>query len=231
VLSSLHSLVFGQGVTIKGIIFKKSTNDRISQALINNVNNKVIMMSDELGMFSISALVGDTLVITKSNYTPLRITILSKDDLMLYMQPVIELNQVTIKGETKKQELNDVMKQYKSQGIFNDGKSLPFWQFVNSPITGVYNLFGKSPGQARRFAAYSKTELENTEIDKRYTKELVKSVTKLPDVEVVKFMQLYTPSYQDIQEWNDYKLITYIKKNLTYYQKTKNIPQQKLNRD
>jgi hypothetical protein len=229
VLCCMCSGVFAQAITVKGVIFKKSTNDRISQALVNDLNNKVIMMSDELGMFSISASVGDTLVISKSNYTPLRITVLNKDDLALYLQPVIELNQVTIKGETKKQELTDVMKQYKSQGVFNDGKSLPFWEFVNSPITGFYNLFGKSPGQARRFAEYSKTELENTEVDRRYTKDLVKSITKLPDDEVVKFMQLYTPSYQDIKEWNDYKLITYIKKNLAYYQKTKNIPQQKLN--
>ncbi len=229
ILCCMCSGALAQAITVKGVIFKKSTNDRISQALVNDLNNKVIMMSDELGMFSISASVGDTLVITKNNYTPLRITVLNKDDIALYMQPVIELNQVTIKGETKKQELNDVMKQYKSQGVFNDGKSLPFWEFVNSPITGIYNLFGKSPGQARRFAEYSKVELENTAVDRRYTKDLVKSITKLPDDEVVNFMQLYTPSYQDIKEWNDYKLITYIKKNLAYYQKTKNIPQQKLN--
>jgi hypothetical protein len=225
----MQTTAFSQSITVKGIIFKKSTTDRVSQALINDLNNKVIMMSDELGMFSISASVGDTLVITKSNYTPLRITVVNQQDLALYLQPVIELNQVTIKGETKKQELHDVMKQYKSEGVFNDGKSLPFWQAFNSPATELYQLFGKSPAQARRFAAYSKTELENTEVDKRYTKELVKSITKLPDDEVIKFMQLYTPSYQDIKEWNDYKLISYIKKNLAYYQKTKNIPQQKLN--
>jgi hypothetical protein len=228
-LCCIHSVVFGQAVTVKGIIFKKSTTDRVSQALVNDLNNKVIMMSDELGMFSISASIGDTLVVTKSNYTPLRITVLNQQDIALYLQPVIELNQVTIKGETKKQELNDVMKQYKSEGIFNDGKSLPFWEAFNSPVSELYQLFGKSPGEARRFAAYSKTELENTEVDRRYTRELVKSITKLPDDEVIKFMQLYTPSYQDMKDWNDYKLITYIKKNLVYYQKTKNIPQQKLN--
>ncbi len=229
VVCGVHLVAFSQAITIKGIIFKKSTTDRVSQALITDLNSKVLMMSDELGMFSISASVGDTLVITKSSFTPLKIAILNKDDVALYLQPVIELNQVTIKGETKKQELNDVMKQYKSEGIFNDGKSLPFWEAFNSPVSELYQLFGKSPGQARRFAAYSKTELENTEVDKRYTKDLVKSITKLPDDEVIKFMQLYTPSYQDIKEWNDYKLISYIKKNLAYYQKTKNIPQQKLN--
>ena len=185
-------------------------------------------MSDDLGMFSINTAIGDTLLISKKDYTPIQITVQSKDDLSLYLQPIVELNQVTIKGETKKQELNDVMKQYRSQGIFYDGKSLPVLAFLNSPLTGFYNLFGKKPAQARHFAAFAKTELENNEVDKRYTKSLVQSVTKLPDDEVVKFMQVYTPSYQDIKQWNDYQLITYIKKNFAFYQKHKNQPSQQL---
>jgi hypothetical protein len=214
-----------QAITIKGIIFMKSSTERVSQALINDLNNKNIMMSDDLGMFSIVTAIGDTLLITKKEYTPVKVTVISKDDLSLYLQPVVELNQVTIKGETKKQELNDVMKQYGSQGIFNDGKSLPFWTALNSPITELYNLFGKTPGEARRFAAESKAELEGDAVRKKYTKDLVKTVTKLPDDEVLKFMDFYTPSYQDITQWNDYQLITAIKKNFAYYQRRKSQPQ------
>src|ERR1700761_6299855 len=111
-----------QAITIKGIIFMKSSTERVSQALINDLNNKNIMMSDDLGMFSIVTAIGDTLLITKKEYTPVKVTVISKDDLSLYLQPVVELNQVTIKGETKKQELNDVMKQYGRHGILKDGK-------------------------------------------------------------------------------------------------------------
>ncbi|MFB9842049.1 hypothetical protein [Mucilaginibacter ginsenosidivorans] len=217
-----------QTITIRGVIFRKSSTERVSQVLINDLNNKNIMMSDDLGMFSINTAIYDTLLITKKGFTPIKITVQSKDDLSLYLQPVVELNQVTIKGETKKEELNDVMKQYRSQGIFYDGKSLPVLAFLNSPLTGFYNLFGKKPREARHFAAYAKTELENNEIDRRYTKSLVQSVTKLPDDEVTKFMQVYTPSYQDIMQWNDYQLITYIKKNFAFYKKHKDQPSQQL---
>lgn len=217
-----------QAIKLKGVIFRKSSTERVSQVLINDLDNKNIMMSDDLGMFSINTAIGDTLLISKKGYTPITITVQSKDDLSLYLQPVVELNQVTIKGETKKQELNDVMKQYRSQGIFYDGKSLPVFAFLNSPLTGFYNLLGKKPREARHFAAYAKTELENNEIDKRYTKTLVQSVTKLPDDEVTKFMQVYTPSYQDIIQWNDYQLITYIKKNFAFYKKHKDQPSQQL---
>jgi hypothetical protein len=225
----LHSLDYAQQVlNIKGIIFKKSTPDRISQALVTDLKSQALMMSDELGGFSIKASVGDTLLISKTGYTPQKLVVLNNSDVVVYLQPVVELNQVTIKGQSKKQELNEVMKEYRSQGIFNDGKSLPAWQFINSPITAFYNLFGKTPGQARRFAEFAKNEQEASTVDKRYTKELVKSITKLPDDELDKFMVTYRPSYEDMKEWNDYQLIQYIKKEFAFYQKNKDRPGAKL---
>jgi hypothetical protein len=228
-LCCIHSFAHAQQVlNIRGIIFKKSSQDRLAQALVTNQKSQVLMMSDELGGFSIKASVGDSLLITKIGYTPQKIVILNNSDIVIYMQPVVELNQVTIKEQSKKQELNEVMKEYRSQGIFNDGKSLPVWQFINSPITAFYNLFGKTPAQARRFAAYAKNEQEASTVDKRYTKELVKSITKLPDDELDKFMVAYRPSYEDMKEWNDYQLIQYVKKEFAYYQKNKDRPGNKL---
>ncbi len=230
ILCLLHGLSYAQQtLTIKGIIFKKSSPNRISQAVVTDLKTQTLMMSDELGGFNIKASIGDTLQITKTGYTPQKIAVLSNNDLVVYLQPVIELNQVTIKGQTKQQELNEVMKEYRSQGIYNDGKSLPFWQFVNSPITAFYNLFGKTPAQARRFAEYAKNEQEASVVDKKYTKELVKSVTKMSsDDEVDKFMIAYRPSYDNMKEWNDYQLIQYIKKSYNYYLKTKDRPEAKL---
>jgi hypothetical protein len=227
-LGFLHSLAYAQQVfDIKGIIFKKNASGRLSQTLITNLNSKVLMMSDELGGFTIKAAIGDTLLITKYDYTPQKRMVINSDDMAIYMQPVIELNQVVIKGQTKKQELNEVMREYRSQGTFYNGKP-PVLSFLNSPVTGFYELFGKTPNNARRFAQYTKNELEYTEVHRRYTKELVKSVTKLPDNEVQKFMQVFTPSFEDLKEWNDYRLITYIKKNFDYYKKNKDKPAVKL---
>lgn len=211
-----------QAFKMNGVIFRKGSSERVSQATITDLNTKTIMMSDDLGMFSINTVIGDTLLINKKEYAPFKVTVDSKADLMIGLQPLLALKEVTITGQTKKQELNDVMKQYNSKGIYYNGKSLPVFAFLNSPLTGFYNLFGKTPRQERAFAAYAQQELQNTEIDKRYTRELVKSVTKLSDDEVTKFMQLYTPSYQDVKEWNDYQLIQYIKKNLSFYKRTKN---------
>jgi hypothetical protein len=225
----LHGLAYaqqsnvpdGQVFTIKGVIFRKNSSERISQALITDLKTQVVMMSDELGGFSIKAAVGDTLLISKNEYAAQKIVVFNAYELAINMQPVIQLNEVTIKGQTKKQELNEVMGQYRSQGTFYNGQSPPAWAFINAPLTGLYEIFGKTPGRARRFAAFSKRELETSEVNRRYTKALVKSATNLPDDEIEKFMNTFTPSFEDLKEWNDYQLITYIKKSLDYYQKHK----------
>ena len=72
-------------------------------------------------------------------------------------------------------------------------------------------------------------EMEAIAVNNRYNKPLVKRVTNLSDADVEKFMQQYTPSYEDIQQWNDYDLISHIKKYLVYFNKHKDgIPEQKL---
>jgi hypothetical protein len=222
IFSCLSLRVLGQQMfTIHGVVSKKLSAERISQVLISNLRSKDVMMSDELGWFTVKSAVGDTLLFTKTGYTDQKIAITNGGDLPVYMQPVIQLATVTVHGQTTKQELNDVMADYKKNGVFNNGKSLPVFQFLNSPLTGLYNLFGSEPGKARRFAVFSKEELEYAEVKRRYTIDLVKRVTNAPDSTAIKFMEYYTPSYEDIKGWSDYDLIKQIKKSYEYYSENK----------
>jgi hypothetical protein len=219
----LPSLVYAQQTfTLNGILYRKNTTDRISQAVITDLKSNVIMMSDELGNFNIIAAKGDTLLFNKSGYVQEKQVVTDPKDVIVYLQPIISLGEVNIKEQSKQQELNDVMAQYRSNGTFYDGKP-PAWLLLNSPITVLYELFGKTPNEARRFKAFSKEELEQDEVNRRYTPALVKQVTKLTnDEDVKKFMEAYTPSYEDIKAWNDYDLINHIKKSFDFYQKNKN---------
>src|SRR4051794_5008947 len=84
----LNGFIYGQQVlNIKGVLFRKSSSERISQGVITDLKNQVVMMSDELGGFNIKASPGDTLLITKNNYTPQKIVIINADDLAIYLQP------------------------------------------------------------------------------------------------------------------------------------------------
>jgi hypothetical protein len=207
-----------QPFTIRGTIFKRPGIERAAQILIRNLRSKDLMVCDELGGFSIKAAIGDTLLFSKTNFTDQKVVVTGPGDLLVYMQPVIKLAEVTIKGQTKRQELGEIMGQYHSEGTFYNGKP-PILSFLASPITGFYELFGTTPGRARRFAAYSKGELEYTEVQRRYTLALVKRVTNTSDSTAKKFMEYYTPSFEDLKEWDDYELIRRIKKSYDYYDK------------
>jgi hypothetical protein len=209
-----------QSFVLRGVISRSVSVERLAQVLITNLRSRDIKMSDELGWFSINAAIGDTLLFSKLNYTDQRVIITAKADIPVYMQPVIQLEQVNIKGQTKRQELNEVMGSYRKQGIYYDGKP-PVLSFLTSPLTGLYELFGKGPGQARRFASYSKGELEYAEVRRRYNIAMVMRVTNSSDTVAHQFMEYYTPSFEDLKTWNDYELIKQIRKSYEFYDKSK----------
>ena len=179
------------------------------------------MMSDDVGWFTIKAGVGDTLLFTKEDYTAQKIVVLNGSDMPVYMQPVIKLATVTIQGQTKKQELQDVMKDYNRKGVYYNGDP-PLASMLLNPLNDLHEWFGKDAANLRRFKKYSKDELENSSIDKRYNISLVKRVTNTSDSTAKKFMEYYRPSYEDIKSWNDYDLIRHIRKSYAFYDKSSN---------
>jgi hypothetical protein len=209
-----------QAFTVNGIFLKKGTDERISSATVTNLKSQQIMMSDELGGFSIPASKGDTLLFKKNGYAEQKQVIGGPNDIIIYMQPVIMLQQVNVKGQSTRQELNGIMNDYHSKGLYFDGHP-PLMAFIASPITAFYELFSADAVNERHFAKFSKNEMEAIEVSKRYNAQLVKQVTHLPDDDVVKFMQQYSPSYDDMRSWNDYELISHIKHYLEYYKKHK----------
>lgn len=205
---------------IKGVIFKKPGTERASQIAIKNLKTGDITFCNDVGGFSIKASIGDSLLFSRANFTEQKIKITGPGDIIVYMQAAIKLSEVTIQGQSKRQELSEAMSDYRKQGTFYDGKP-PVLSFLASPITAFYELFGTTPGRARRFAAFSKGELEYAEVQRRYNLALVKRVTNTPDSTAKKFMEYYTPSYEDLKEWDDYELIRRIKRSYDYYDKAK----------
>ncbi len=177
-------------------------------------------MSDELGWFTINAAVGDTLLFSKNDYTDQKIAIKSPGDIPVYLEPVIKLAEVRILGQTKKQELQDIMKDYNHKGFYYDGKP-PIGSLLMNPLNDLSLLFGKTAKEVRRFKAFSKDEIEYADIHRRYTKALVMRATNASDSTAKKFMEYYTPTSEDLKVWNDYELIKQIKKSYEYYDSNK----------
>jgi len=201
---------------VNGVVYKKSSPDRVPQASITNLRTKSLMMTDERGTFHILALTGDTLLFKKFDYATQFFVITSTLDINIYLQPVIALNEVTIKEQTKKQEINESMALYQKGNYYTLTPSI--WSMIASPLTGMYELFGQQPNRARKFQQHTQEELEHIEVNKRYTAALIKKVTGLTDdKEVQEFKDVFTPAYIDIKTWSDYEVVKYIKTSFDWY--------------
>ena len=212
-----------QEFVLKGVLFQKQNAQRVSNALIFNLKKKITVASNDLGAFNIKASIGDTLKVFKKDFTEYVFTVADEKDVMLQLSPVIQLNEVRVVGQTKKQELDEALRQYRGQGSIYNGKP-PALSMVTNPLTGLYELFGKTPRQAKHFQEFAKNEIEQTNVDKRFNKNLIQQVTDLKEAQIQPFMDSYRPSFDQLSAWNDYDLINYVKKSAQGFKEGKGLP-------
>lgn len=212
-ISLLSGTAFSQTtVTVRGLVFNKTSSVRLAQVTIANRRNQTYTSTNNLGEFIIQAAIGDSLMIFKAGFTEQKIAVMNSQDLMISLIQVTQLSDVIIKSTSKKQEMQETMDAYRSKGIYFNGKP-PLLAGIASPATALYELFGKAPKQARHFSNYMKRENEQTAINKRYNKELVKRITGLSDEESQQLVEAYQPTPEEIAKWSDYDLIQFIKKS------------------
>ncbi|MFD2872375.1 hypothetical protein ACFS5N_07855 [Mucilaginibacter ximonensis] len=206
----------------KGVVFKKNSPVTIALVSVKNLSRKNLeVVTDDVGAFRIQAAIGDTLLFRKDDYTPQIIVIQNYSPLSVYLQAVIHLNQVTVKETSQQKAMQDVMDNYKKKGQYYT-LDPSVMSVLKSPLTGLYELFGKSPEQARKFRQYTKEENERIEVARRYNRTLVKKITNMPDEDLEDFMFNFTPNIEDIRVWNDYDIVSYIKRSYAYFKDNRN---------
>ncbi|MDP2415092.1 hypothetical protein [Daejeonella sp.] len=208
--------VMAQQNSVQGLIMERSGASRIAGVYILNKKTGISTFSNELGLFRIAASVGDTLNISKSGYSDLILPLLELSDKVLMLQGVISLSEVKVLGQSKKQELDEVRDQYRKNGSYYAGKP-PLLAYFFRPLTALYELIGKTPAQARRFNAYYLKELQESEVDRRFSAYAITNVTGLEGNDLKNFMILYRPDYQNVAKFDEYAMINYIKKSLQLF--------------
>ncbi|MEO8794930.1 MAG: hypothetical protein ABI390_05650 [Daejeonella sp.] len=201
---------YAQQLNLKGVLMDKESYLRIADAGIFTPSDKLLGKSNSLGEFSILASKGDSIIIRKNGYTDYYFNIESSADLIIRLQPIIRLSEVIVTSQTKKQELDEIKKQYRKKGSYYSGKP-PLLSFIFSPLTAIYELIGKTPRQARRFNNFYNYELQQTEIDRRFNKFSVQKYSGFEGKDLHNFMDNYRPEFSQIYSWDEYQLISYIK--------------------
>jgi len=212
-----------QDFLLKGVVIEKGSNVRVALAAITNIRSKMGASSNDIGMFQLNARVGDTLFIQKKNLNDQKVVVKTADDLVVFLvRGSTMLAEVTVKGQTKKQEMEEIKRDLKHNGSFFAGK--PPLILLNplggSPITFFYELFGKTPARARKFNRYYKKELSLIEVDKFFNKNLVTDNTTLTGKDLDKFLLDYYPTRSMTINWNNYDAVKYIKESAKKYTDT-----------
>ena len=214
------SLKAQQEFMLNGVVFEKGTKDRIALAEITNKRNKYSAGSNDIGLFTIRSVVGDTLVIAKRGFKPVEVVIRDTKDVITYIaRDATTLNEVTVYGQTKKQELDAIKRDYRNKGSFYAGKP-PLLSYIFTPLTALYELVGRTPKNARRFNNMYVTELQLSHVDQFFNKTSINKYTGLEGKELENFMVNYRPDYERAKNWTNYDAIKWINDSYKKYSDT-----------
>ncbi|SDG19229.1 hypothetical protein SAMN05421827_10479 [Pedobacter terrae] len=221
-------LMYGFGATaqdfvLNGVIIEKGSNVRIALASITNIRSKTGATSNDIGIFQLNVQIGDTLFIQKRNLNEQKVVVKTNDDLVVYLvRGSTMLDEVIVKGQTQKQEMESIKRDLKSNGSFYAGKPplILLNPFGGNPITFFYELFGKTPTRARNFNRYYKKELSLIEVDRFFNKSLVSNHTSLTEKDLDKFLLDYYPTRRMTLNWSNYDAVKYIKESAKKYTDT-----------
>lgn len=194
-------------------------NGRVVGGQLYNKRTTFTATTNSLGIFEIKAAVGDTIQIYQREYTDSNIVVTSATDLIIKLRRGQMLREVNINGITKKQELTDMKQEYRNKGAFYSGKP-PVLSFLFKPLTALYETFGRTPRNARRFGRYYETEMQQTLIDGFFNETIIQENTDLKGADLENFMINYRPDFEKAQNWARYDAIKYIKEAYKTYKES-----------
>lgn len=217
-LLSYSEVLAQQEFQLKGVVMENGSNNRIALSEITNKRNKFVVGSNDLGIFQIRAAIGDTLLVIKRDFGDREIVVVSQQDVLVRMNRTT-LNTVNIYGQTRKEEMNEIKQEFRNKGSFYAGKP-PLLSYVFTPLTALYELFGKTPKNAKRFNRYYNNEMQQSQIDGFFNEALIKKNTPLEGKALENFMLNYRPDYEKAKNWTTYDAIKHIRDAYAQYADT-----------
>jgi len=213
--------ILGYSQIVSGSI--RNSEVSLSGALIENLETKIISVSDIKGNFNIKAAVGDTLIVSYISYKPDTIkirnqtftTVVLKAETVMLGDVFINGNRLTplqryLKNQIEYKEIyrigNDSNIFFAGGGFSNGG--------IGLNIDALYSALSKEGKDARRMQATLTNDYHTDVVDSRFTKELVSKVTGYQGKQLEDFIVNNKPSYEFITQASDYDIIKYIERRM-----------------
>lgn len=239
----LVPFAYGQRKACNGRVFDGITFQPLIGASVYNMNTQKFAFTDKNGQFSIMVSLNDTLVLSKSIYRQLVVTVNDKiysglEDFFLYYKATM-LKEVTIFAinpsyegfkkdivtlelpdyykrveETKLSEMQKANAVYKPNGnILSLGGSI-----TTSPITYLYDKFSRKSKMNRLYQEMLSYDDEVERIQDKYNREIVSELTGLKGDELLQFMMYCRFNYYDLVRMSDEDIKAKIKAKFYDYE-------------
>lgn len=247
VLLLISSLSFAQSKTLKGQVVNSKTKKILSAAHVLNLNTVIGSITNDKGLFEITARANDTVLVSYLGYESIKLKI--TNDLLKGNELVIALNE-------KPQEVKEiVIKSTKLIGVLEvDVKQVPKDRFTRIHINGikqtyeigkpqklsspiskilnpvdlVYNLFGKKPRQLRKLQKLKKEDDLRKMLAGKFDREVMMEYLNMNKQELSKLLSDCNYSEYFIKKASDLQMIEAI---LNCYENYKAIKKGKINRN
>lgn len=185
-------------------------------------------VSDTAGYFSMPLQPGDSLLVSRIGYATRIVgftestTVYSGEIEIVLLEQIYQLKEVVIHPfPSTWKEFSDAFKNLKTdpgpqpadlhlakEGVPNyQGPSGGFGISMMSPISALYNLFGREPKSRRKYEALLASDRREAQVKQRYNPSLVKHLTGITDEEILKKFLDYCHLDDDfVLHCSDYEL-------------------------
>ncbi|MES2279376.1 MAG: hypothetical protein V4592_25315 [Bacteroidota bacterium] len=214
---------FAQERAVEGIVFDKASKERIARVNILNIRTKQSIYNTLKADFKITALPDDQLIVSKQGYFTDTIKVPANNTLLIYLKPTATLlKQVNVRDtiqSPQKRYLATKSEYSKAYGsnAYRDPLSLSPGSGAGISIDAIWNSLSRSGRNAERLQGIIERDYHESEIDFRFNRAFVGSITHLRDPQLTDFMQKYRPGYYAVINDDQYAFIASIRANLKRY--------------
>ena len=214
---------FAQEKAIDGIVYDKTTKERIARVNILNQRTRQSVYVSLKAEFKITAQPDDQLIVTKQGYFSDTIKTGANNILLIFLKPTaIALKQLNVKDTAlspQKRYLatrTEYSTAYGSNAYRNPLSFSP-GSGAGISIDAIWNSLSRSGRNAEKLQETIERDYHEDQIDYRFNKTLVANITGLKDTQLKDFMLRYRPSYYTITTVSQYDFIASIRTDYKRY--------------
>jgi len=205
-LLSTVSLSVLQAQSLKGTVYELNSSEPIGQVDVTNLTTKEEVQSSQMGEFTIAVKLDDLLTFAYPGFRTDTLVVTNLDFKRVYLTPIANFN---LLEDVEISTLSDAQLDEQIAIADRQGGAVNT-VFGGGVAISPSRIFGKKGKEARQRYQYLMAEKTDRAIMRRFSPELITSITPLEGEDLTRFIAKYKPSYGFIMKADDEQLRLYI---------------------